>query len=625
MNRVPHDSHKEWSPPKEIAEYRLVRLLGRGAMGEVYLGHDSILDRHVAVKFLSAVSPDESQRERFLVEARAIARLQHPNVVYIYRVGEIEGRPYIVSEFIRGKSLDQFLLPLPWERVLTIAHGLARGLHAVHRSGVVHRDIKPANIMISEEGEAKLLDFGLAKLVDVLPRAPSMTGSMMESASRRDLKSMLSKALAHTSEGQVLAASPELTRTGALLGTPLYMAPEVWNGERASPRSDIYSLGAVLYEICTGGPPFQALTMEGLCRAVQQADPVPLLSISPEIAPGFGEIVERCLQRDPALRFPSAEALEQALSGLSRNNPSLAPPLPPAAAHSTTVPGAQHARSWLPWSIAGTLGLLAMVGGWELRAHRAGPKPAGTDPGGPGPLRPKMVAVPIQPGLFTMGSPEDEVGRDLDEQQHEVRITHPYLLAESEVTLGQYHQVMGDPMPGGDPNLPAVKVSWLDAVQYCNQLSHKEGLEPCYTVLSGIVGWPTGLRCRGYRLPTEAEWEYAARAGEHWVVAGGESPDAIGWYAANAQGLQRVKTRNANAWAIYDMSGNAWEWVWDWYDAYPGPSVDPLGPRLGVERVNRGGGWIDDPRQLRVANRSRNSPDVRLIILGFRIARSGPG
>ncbi|MFP2934399.1 serine/threonine-protein kinase, partial [Pyxidicoccus sp. 3LG] len=164
-----------WSPPSEFEEYRLVRLLGRGAMGEVYLAHDVLLDRPVAIKFVSGVQPGPHARARFFSEARALARLLHPNVLAIHRVGEHRGRPYLVSEFIRGESLDTLPLPLPWERVVQVGVALARGLAAAHRVQVLHRDIKPANILLTGTGEVKLVDFGLALRLDAgdVPAVPA--------------------------------------------------------------------------------------------------------------------------------------------------------------------------------------------------------------------------------------------------------------------------------------------------------------------------------------------------------------------------------------------------------------------------------------------------------------------
>src|SRR5215510_12398709 len=153
-----------WSPPDEFEEYRLVRLLGRGAMGEVYLARDALLDRAVAVKFVHAAHP--AARARLFDEARAIARLQHPNVVAIFRIAEVAGHPYLVSEYVRGRPLDQLERPAPSRQVLEIALDLARGLAAAHRRGILHRDVKPANAILTDEGRGKLLDFGLARVID---------------------------------------------------------------------------------------------------------------------------------------------------------------------------------------------------------------------------------------------------------------------------------------------------------------------------------------------------------------------------------------------------------------------------------------------------------------------------
>src|SRR5262249_1828824 len=146
-------------------EYRLIKRLGRGSMGQVWLAHDTVLDRLVAVKFISELPTHDAIRQRFLTEARAAARVQHPNIIAIYRVGEIGPRPYLISEYVRGDSLDRIARPVAWPRLLELAVGLARGLAAAHRRGVLHRDLKPANAILSETGEVKLLDFGLAKLV----------------------------------------------------------------------------------------------------------------------------------------------------------------------------------------------------------------------------------------------------------------------------------------------------------------------------------------------------------------------------------------------------------------------------------------------------------------------------
>ncbi|RKH58806.1 bifunctional serine/threonine-protein kinase/formylglycine-generating enzyme family protein [Corallococcus aberystwythensis] len=396
-----------WQPPATFGEYRLLQPLGRGAMGEVYLAHDTVLDRLVAVKFIAGVAPDEVQRERFRTEARAIARVQHPNVVGIHRVGEVKDRPYLVSEFLRGDSLDRLARPVPWTRVLEIGIGLAKGLAAAHRQGVLHRDLKPANALLTEDGQVKLLDFGVAKLLDVamapvgparLPEGPGAVPG--EGAATVDVPAVedarrtatvdvprleaahcphgdaawrlpsptgrpdtdhpanepraADLAIAGASQGTVstdrsgadssmrsvglaqrtatstplpperLIGPADLLSTGRI-GTPLYMAPEVWRGEPATVRSDLFSLGVLLYELC-GGP-----TPGPLAEAPRRPRTFEPLDVAvPGVDAAFAAILSRCLAHDPFARFESADALREALESIASRGapPVIAPPRP---------------------------------------------------------------------------------------------------------------------------------------------------------------------------------------------------------------------------------------------------------------------------------------------------------
>lgn len=308
-----------WHPPPALDEYRLVQLVGRGGMGEVYLAHDEILDRPVAVKLISGIDPDPSARERFLLEARAAARLQHPNVLTVYRVGELEGRPYLITEFIRGQGLDQVPKPLPWARVLSLGIGLARGLAAAHRRGVLHRDIKPGNAILTEEGEVKLLDFGLAKLLDGAPppaRRPSFAESATEPTSMTRAGTLVS--LAPVQDETPGDTRAPLTDAGSLLGTPDYMAPELWRGEPATRRSDVYALGALLHELCSGDPPHHDLPARSLPQLIQHRDAPRLADCTRDVDPTFAAVIERCLHRDAVERYASGDELREALEQLDR-------------------------------------------------------------------------------------------------------------------------------------------------------------------------------------------------------------------------------------------------------------------------------------------------------------------
>ena len=350
------DAELDKLPPVE--EYRLVRALGQGAMGCVYLAHDTLLDRPVALKFLLSLHKDAAARQRFLIEARAIARLSHGNVVGIYRVGEVLGQPFLVSEFVRGLSLDRLPRPLEGAKVAELGLGLARGLAAAHQRGVLHRDIKPHNAIVTDDGTVKLLDFGLAKLSErPLPAVSeiqtqsniqqpplAVTASAESSdgfspaghvgsaaAPNQDLGSemlggdavqteqiALEQTLRsnHRSQDPVPSDRKALTQAGAVLGTPLYMAPEVWQGESATARSDLYSLGAVLYELATGQPPHLADSLLALELKVVSETPAPVHSFAPNLDVRLAEIIDRCLLPSPAARFSSVDELCHALERL---------------------------------------------------------------------------------------------------------------------------------------------------------------------------------------------------------------------------------------------------------------------------------------------------------------------
>jgi len=229
--------------------------------------------------------------------------------------------------------------------------------------------------------------------------------------------------------------------------------------------------------------------------------------------------------------------------------------------------------------------------------------------------------VRIEPGSFMMGSPAGEAGRSDNESLHRVTITRPFSLQVTEVTQGQYRALMSinpSKFSSCGDDCPVEQVSWREAAAYANALSRMDGLPECYTGDEF-----KGLSCKGYRLPTEAEWEYAARAGSTGARHG--NLDAIAWYRSNSGGKTHpVGKKQPNAWGLYDMIGNVWEWTNDWYEKnYSGSATDPTGPVGGSERVNGGGGsWNFDASYCRSARRGGSVPDSRFYTLGFRLARS---
>jgi serine/threonine protein kinase/formylglycine-generating enzyme required for sulfatase activity len=326
-----------WAPPARLGEYTLVRPLGSGGMGHVWLAHDDLLDRFVALKVIDAADPRPEQRERFLQEARAAARLSHPNVLAVYRVGELGRTPYIVAELVTGDSLDRLARPLPWRRVAELGVGLARGLAAAHRVGVLHRDLKPSNAILTEDGTVKIVDFGLAKLLDGTPGAPATSAASAaasaafvspppglptpvtlgpEDRGPTAYAATISFAPPPEEAPAQAGAPPSLTRAGALLGTPYYMSPEAWRGEPQTHRSDLYSLGALLFELAAGAPPFAGVAFAELPQAVQGSDAPRLASVAPGVDPGLAELVDALLARAPDARPDGAEAVREALERL---------------------------------------------------------------------------------------------------------------------------------------------------------------------------------------------------------------------------------------------------------------------------------------------------------------------
>lgn len=576
--------------PEFIGPYRVLEELGRGAMGVVYLAEDLNIGREIAVKvvrFDQYISSDEKAqlRMRLMREASAAGKLNHPGIVTVYQLGEQDNVVYIAMECVRGVSLEDLLAAGPMRdraRVFAILRQVAEGLDYAHAAGVIHRDVKPANILVRDNGQAKITDFGIAKI-----------------------------------------GSQHMTQTGMVLGTPSYMAPEQLMAAQIDGKADQFSLGVMAFLMLSGRPPFKADSMAALIFQIVQTEPPPLHEIAGQYSQGASAVLSRALAKRAADRFPDCtsfvNALEQACRGVPAPQPVQAPPVP------VTAPAGPQAASrgrGLLWAGVAAAAVFVLVVGGMLAGRWMSPAAAPEAPIGTAPLEsasspavkeretaprpdepppaqkvnPKdgLTYVLVPAGSFIMGCSGGERGCRADTlPAREVRISKAFYLSRTEVTAEAYARFDAAMAPSA---LPATGASWHDARSFCE--------------------WAGG------RLPTEAEWEYAARAGQDGAPQG--APQEFAWYQANSGGRPReTGAKAANAFGLHDMLGNVWEWTADRYGAgyyRSAPDVDPSGPESGREYVVRGGSASSSGAYLSYSSRFSFAPETRDSMIGFRCA-----
>ena len=327
---------------EQIGKYKILEKIGEGAMGEVYKAHDPVLNRFVAVKTISAeLGADDTLRKRFEREAQSAARLNHPNIITVFDYGEEQGKIFMAMELLDGSDLKQAIArraPLSLDDKLSVVDQIAEGLAFAHAHDIVHRDLKPANVHLLSNGQAKIMDFGLARL-----------------------------------------GGSEMTRVGMVMGTPHYMSPEQVRGERADARSDVFALGCVFYELLTYRKPFDADSMHSVLFKVMQEEPPSVRELTPGIPAVLAQVVERAMAKDAAQRFQNASEFRSALhramqavaSGQGEQSlPDLGAPAPGAPSRASEASSRSASSARAAASAAGASRASSVAG------SRAQPKPA---------------------------------------------------------------------------------------------------------------------------------------------------------------------------------------------------------------------------------------------------------
>jgi serine/threonine-protein kinase len=640
-------------------KYRIEEKIGEGGMGQVYRAIHVEIGTPFALKVLHPqYGEDEKAVQRFRREAQAAAQIRHPNAVSVtdFGVTKDSNLVYFVMEYLEGESLGDWLRkkhPLSVEDIYFIFSCVCSALHAAHLKGIVHRDVKPDNIflLLDEQRsikDVKVLDFGIAKL-------------------KRQGKNTL-------------------TASGTVIGTPAYMSPEQCQGLELDARSDIYSLGVIMYELFTGQVPFQSENAMATLMAHVSQTPLPPINLNPSIPPGINRLILCALAKQPHERPETAlhllSELEHALheAGVQLGTASMTNLLKTqrhagrstpggskltttdvgagtptaertlalagsksitdwttaegqqttaARRQSTTEPGektrtyttttggkrAVAARPWLPIAAAVGLVVLGLVaaGGWYIsqRPATAGQETTTTAAPKPPPAPPGMVYIPG--GTFIMGN--NNSPDDFEKPEHE-RYVAPFFIDRTEVTNEQYAQFVqetGHPpppnwkgkktYPPGTAKLPVAEVSWDDAQAFAK--------------------WA------GKRLPTEVEWEYAARGTDRRLYPWGMEFDPTKLNAG--RDISRIKDQRrqvgsfpgASPFGVLDMAGNVAEWTDSGYDLYPG-SQAVIKPEFQPLKIIRGGCFADDARRTMVTRRLMNERTFRDLSTGFRCAKDAP-
>ncbi|MGB0386503.1 MAG: SUMF1/EgtB/PvdO family nonheme iron enzyme [Ardenticatenaceae bacterium] len=611
--------------PKRFGHYEVEKVLGHGGFGSVYLARDTKLGRQVVLKVLHPhLAADQVMVERFMGEARAMALLDHPNIVTIFSIENNDEQPYIVMEFISGVTLGAHVSQkvLSVREALPILQQIAAALDAAHAQGMVHRDIKPGNVLITHNGTIKLTDFGIVKMLKASEKA--------------------------------------ITPAMATVGTVLYMSPEqadINRQDEIGPASDLYALGIIAYQMLAGRVPFWSQNTDVILAAHRTAPLPDPKAFGANIPPAVVVVLQKALAKKPADRYPTAGGFITALkraayseeptrfvnatSSFAISEEELKNHIPPPPRAGQQQQQQQPKMKVPRWNfrpaLIGVALLLAtflvgafLVDVWprRLEAFRGIVDSQATSVGVD-----NMVQVYVPAGKFLMGSTPDESDADHEEPQRTVYLD-AFWIDQTEVTNTMYAECVAagtcrPPEAAGwssnesyydneeYKNYPVVGVSWEDANSYCSSVDR--------------------------RLPTEAEWEKAARGTDGRKFPWGNETivdNRVNYCEENCSFEWQDKSEDdgyahtapvgsypegESPYGALDMAGNVAEWVADWYDPtyyHTQPNRNPTGPNSGSLRTLRGGSWNNIQSHIRTAVRSHSAPSVRLNDFGFRCART---
>ncbi len=621
---------------QNFGRYQILELLGEGGMATVYKAYDARLEREVAIKVIrrDAFAPDEMDMllKRFEREAKSLGRLSHPNIVGVIDYGEYEGSPYLVMVYLPGGTLKERLgNPMPWKDAVQLLIPIAQALEYVHDRNIINRDVKPSNILMTEKGQPMMTDFGLVKLF-----------------------------------GDKEKETTHLTSSGTGLGTPDYMAPEQWTGE-ATAQSDLYSLGVVLYEMITGHRPYTADTPAGvLLKQATESLPLPKQYI-PDLPQSVESVLLKVLAKEPIHRYPDVRTFVNELQNLLAGKAVSALTIRPEqlrqqmtgkiermhASPSDLQPVRQKKAFPILFAVIGGLGifgiLIAIGAYWMMNGNLAmfsaatptqqAPlsstatdiPPTETIESTSVPIKtplPTETSIPdeikdnrnvpmrlIPAGEFTMGS--DNIGDIGSQPAHPVSL-EAFYIDKYEVTNKDYDSCVY----AGECRKPQRLGTATRETYYANLVYDD------YPVI--YVDWKMAkayCEWRGARLPTEAEWEKAARGTDARAYPwGNDKPDCnfanIAGCIGDTAAVDKYE-KGQSIYGVYGMSGNVWEWTSSLFDLYPYNATDGReDPKSLSERIARGGSWHSESNggNVRTDTRLQLNPGSTLAYVGVRCA-----